>query len=113
MSRSRTSDSISSASALLSDFSSVFDSALTNAAEDDSVVGFKSIACFRTGLEVSPVQASQEDIAESLMGAIERYKKTGTLRLADKHFNDYLVRITMEIAGRYQKPGQQPHPSQN
>lgn len=37
---------------------------------------------------------------------MKRYIVTGTLRLADKAFNDYLVRVTMEVAGKFGKPGE-------
>ncbi|KAH8117636.1 amidohydrolase-domain-containing protein [Phellopilus nigrolimitatus] len=98
--------SINTASSLLSVFSTAFDNALTEAAQDPFVAGFKSIACYRTGLDIFPSSAPLEDIEEALMLAMTRYGQSGKLRLADKHFNDYLVRITMVIAGKYQKPVQ-------
>ena len=100
--------SLSTASSLLSSFSSPFDAALHQASTDPLVVGFKSIACYRTGLDVSPVQCPLEDIEESLMGAMQKFETTGRkkLRLEEKVFNDYLVRLTMEVAGKYGKPGE-------
>ena len=49
-----------------------------------------------------------EDIEESLMGAMQKFETTGRkkLRLEEKVFNDYLVRLTMEVAGKYGKPGE-------
>lgn len=96
---------ITTASSLLSRFSSLFDNELQKAAEDPFVVGFKSIACYRTGLDVSPTASSLQDLEESLMGAMARFQNTKRLRLADKPFNDYLVRLTMEIASKCKKPG--------
>ncbi|KLO15252.1 hypothetical protein SCHPADRAFT_914510 [Schizopora paradoxa] len=97
---------LATASALLSSFSSDFDKAITGEAQSEDVAGFKSVACYRTGLDVSPVSASLEEIEEALMVAMKRYIATGKLRLADKAFNDYLVRVTMEVAGKYGKPVQ-------
>jgi len=97
---------LATASALLSSFSSEFDNAITEEAKSENVAGFKSVACYRTGLDVSPVSASLEDIEQALMVTMKRYIATGKLRLADKAFNDYLVRVTMEVAGKYGKPVQ-------
>lgn len=99
---------LATASALLSSFSSEFDRAITGEAKSEDVAGFKSVACYRTGLDVSPIPASLEEIEEALMVAMKRYIATGKLRLADKAFNDYLVRVTMEVAGKYGKPGSSP-----
>lgn len=96
---------LGTASALLSSFSSEFDRTITGEAKSEDVAGFKSVACYRTGLDVSPIPASLEEIEEALMVAMKRYIATGKLRLADKAFNDYLVRVTMEVAGKYSKPG--------
>jgi len=97
---------LATASALLSSFSSEFDNAITEEAKSENVAGFKSVACYRTGLDVSPVSASLEDIEQALMVTMKRYIATGKLRLADKAFNDYLVRVTMEVAGKFDKPVQ-------
>lgn len=72
------------------------------------MAGFKSIACYRTGLDVSPVQCPLEDIELSLMGAMRKFEASGgkKLRLEEKVFNDYLVRLTMEVAGKFGKPGE-------
>lgn len=99
---------LATASALLSSFSSEFDRAITGEAKSEDVAGFKSVACYRTGLDVSPIPASLEEIEDALMVAMKRYIATGKLRLADKAFNDYLVRVTMEVAGKYSKPGSSP-----
>ena len=56
---------LATASALLSSFSSEFDRAITAEAQSADVAGFKSVACYRTGLDVSPVPASLEEIEEA------------------------------------------------
>ncbi|KAL5533400.1 hypothetical protein ACEPAF_5176 [Sanghuangporus sanghuang] len=98
--------SLNTASYLLSVFSTAFDDALKYAASDPVVAGFKSIACYRTGLDVSPSIASLEEIETALMGVMSRYVETTQLRLADKPFNDYIVRLTMEVSGKCGKPVQ-------
>ncbi|KAL5528962.1 hypothetical protein ACEPAG_4936 [Sanghuangporus baumii] len=98
--------SLNTASCLLSVFSTAFDDALRYAANDPLVAGFKSIACYRTGLDVSPRIAPLEEIETALMGAMSRYVETTQLRLADKPFNDYIVRLTMEVSGKCGKPVQ-------
>lgn len=71
------------------------------------MAGFKSIACYRTGLDVSPEQLPLENIELSLMGAMRKFEASERkkLRLEEKVFNDYLVRLTMEVAGKHGKPG--------
>ncbi|KAL5511926.1 hypothetical protein ACEPAH_5144 [Sanghuangporus vaninii] len=98
--------SLNTASYLLSVFSTAFDDALKHAASDPLVAGFKSIACYRTGLDVSPMIAPLEEIETALMGVMSRYVETTQLRLADKPFNDYIVRLTMEVSGKCGKPVQ-------
>ena len=77
---------------------------MIKAAQDSTVAGFKSIACYRTGLDVSPDNCPLDDIEEALMGVMRRFQDDRHLRLADKIFNDYLVRIVMKVAGEYNKP---------
>ncbi|EJD06100.1 uncharacterized protein FOMMEDRAFT_78898 [Fomitiporia mediterranea MF3/22] len=98
--------SLNAASLCLSAFSTTFDKALETAANDALVVGFKSVACYRTGLDISPKISSLEDVEASLTGVMKRFAETRQLRLADKHFNDYIVRLTMEVAAKCGKPVQ-------
>jgi hypothetical protein len=78
---------------------------LISASENDSeVVGYKSIAAYRTGLSISTA-GSKADIEKSLGKAIRSYRDSEgrKLRLQHKAFNDHLVRIALNIA---KKPGQ-------
>ena len=67
------------------------------------MVGFKSVVCYRTGLDVSlgsPLTEHWEEFAERWIG-----QNVSKLRLEQKEFNDWVVCLTMKIAGKYQKPG--------
>lgn len=99
----------SHADELLSTFMPTFSEFLFQSARDQNVVGFKSVACYRTGLDIS-VSSSDDEIVASLEAALADFQKTGRLRLAQKHFNDELVRTTLRIAALFRKPGTHPFP---
>ncbi|THH29290.1 hypothetical protein EUX98_g4877 [Antrodiella citrinella] len=79
--------------------------AIQEAANNPEVVGFKSIACYRTGLDIA-VTSHREEIERSIMGIVLRYATTKKLRLADKPINDMIVLTTLRIAGQCGKPVQ-------
>ncbi|KAH9948513.1 amidohydrolase-domain-containing protein [Amylocystis lapponica] len=92
---------------VFSEFSVKFMAALTASAQDKEVVGFKSVACYRTGLDITITQTSQ-DIEQALTSIILRCEacSTSDLRLEHKALNDYIVCTTLRIAGDYGKPVQ-------
>lgn len=90
--------------ALMQSFSEKLASELTASASDSEVAGFKSIACYRTGLDVA-VNPEWADIEVCLVTAALRYESTMRLRLSDKALNDFIVNTTMRIAGEFEKPG--------
>ncbi|KAI5994360.1 amidohydrolase 2 [Pisolithus albus] len=94
----------STASNLLRVVTVNFEERIVTCANDDDVVGFKSIACYRTGLDIAPSEAD-EDVEKSLLEAWTDYDATGEFRLKHKALNDYLVCIVLRIAGQYKKPG--------
>ncbi|KAH7924332.1 amidohydrolase 2 [Leucogyrophana mollusca] len=94
-----------STGALLGTFTDKFTDAITASAADDQVAGFKSVACYRTGLDIG-TSCTPEELQQSLLAALENYKEKGTLRFAEKTFNDFLVRIVLAVAGTYKKPVQ-------
>ena len=75
----------------------------TDAVNKD-VVGFKSIVCYRTGLDVA-LSNSKEELEQALLQLFDEYTRTGFLRLQHKPLNDEVVRITLNIAGNHNKPG--------
>ncbi|KIK97846.1 hypothetical protein PAXRUDRAFT_824516 [Paxillus rubicundulus Ve08.2h10] len=90
---------------VLEEFSQRFRECIIASAEDKEVVGFKSVACYRTGLDIA-TSGTPAEIQTSLLAAIARFEQTGDLRFEHKALNDYLVRIVLEITGEYQKPVQ-------
>ncbi|KAI6022100.1 amidohydrolase 2 [Pisolithus marmoratus] len=95
----------STVSKLLVTFSHDFEARIVTCANDNEVVGFKSIACYRTGLDIS-TSGAKEDVENSLLEAWTQYKEAGGFRLKHKALNDHLVRIVLRTAGQYKKPVQ-------
>jgi hypothetical protein len=91
---------------LLESFSAKLTADLTTAARDPFVVAFKSAVCYRTGLAVA-LSAEWESLYEAVGRLAERYQddKGKALRLEHKPLNDLVVRIAMEVGGKYGLPG--------
>jgi hypothetical protein len=81
---------------------------------DDDVVGFKSVICYRTGLDISlpPTdkvafgfviqdQTHMDMVEESIL---RTYRKGVPYRISDKSFNDYIVFLTLSIIQKETKP---------
>lgn len=66
------------------------------------VVGFKSIAAYRTGLEIQAV--SEEEAESSFYRLKQTFRKSERPRLSDKILIDFLVRQALEIATKYGMP---------
>ncbi|NES07133.1 MAG: amidohydrolase family protein [Okeania sp. SIO2F4] len=65
------------------------------------VVGFKSIAAYRTGLEIQPVNI---ELAKSQFNTIKKITGEKTPRLSDKSLIDFLVIQTLEVAAKHKIP---------
>lgn len=59
-------------------------------------VGLKSIIAYRTGLAIG--ETSKSEAAEVFHSVKERARRDGTVRLADKPLNDYLLLRALEVA---------------
>lgn len=92
---------------ILNNFTTGIRAALVAHAQDPHVAGFKSIVCYRTGLDVS-MYSSQAGLKFSLLDVFKMLQAGNKIRLAHKDLNDLVVRTTLEVAGEYQKPGQCP-----
>ena len=79
---------------------------LEESAVDPDVIGFKSIVCYRTGLDVH-TKHTQLDCFKALEEELQTYRLYGTIRLAKKPLNDYVVALTLEVAAKCKKPGEQ------
>jgi hypothetical protein len=87
-------------------FTIKFTDKLTAFGDDPDVVGFKTIVCYRTGLNVSTCDIPQ-NINGALLDVFDMYKEQGHIRLAHKALNDYIVRIVLSVAGLCGKPGRE------
>jgi len=92
---------------LLKTFSEKLRERLEANAKDPNVVGFKSVVCYRTGLEVSTVPNYSAETS-ALFDTFKHFQSNIPLRLANKPLNDLVVRTTLEIAAEYNKPGMIP-----
>lgn len=95
-------------SELFEDFESEFNSSIATSALDPYVVGFKSVACYRTGLDISiSSKSSTPQIVGCLDTIFKRYisQGEGDVRIEDKAFNDFVVCSTLTVAARHNKPG--------
>jgi len=79
---------------------------LVRSTEDPNVAGFKSIVCYRTGLDVSTVPNPAAEV-EALCSTYENFRSRTDLplMLASKPLNDLVVRTTLEVAAERSKPG--------
>jgi uncharacterized protein len=67
------------------------------------VIGFKSIVCYRTGLDVQPVSF---EVAASCFDTIKQQQTNQPLRLVDKPLIDFLLQQALLVAAKYQLPVQ-------
>lgn len=95
---------------LQNSFSQQLIARLEKCAKDPNVAGFKSVVCYRTGLNV-PSAPNRPAAVEAMNRVYERFRSKGRnepLRLADKPLNDLVVRKTVKIAAQFSKPGMVP-----
>jgi predicted TIM-barrel fold metal-dependent hydrolase len=69
----------------------------------EGVVAFKSIACYRSGLDVRPVTRGE---AESAFRSWKQLAGTGLVRLTDKALIDYLLGLTLAASAHSGLPVQ-------
>jgi hypothetical protein len=73
-------------------------------ARDSGHVALKSIIAYRTGLAIHPTERAE---AAAVFAAVkQRARAAGSVRLADKPLNDYLVLAALAIAEEQQLPVQ-------
>ncbi|KAL2867043.1 extracellular developmental signal biosynthesis protein FluG [Aspergillus lucknowensis] len=91
------SSGLSTFQALWETFSQDFSLRISEAIADPAVVGFKSVICYRTGLDVQP---TDDGDAQRLLQSFARTisQATGsTPRVEDKPLNDWLIRQTLDL----------------
>lgn len=80
---------------------------LSNAAGRPEVCGFKSVVCYRSGLDVSPT-GNEPALDHAIVRIYKEFLKAWPvkeLRLDDKPLNDLVVQVTLTIAAKFNKPG--------
>jgi Amidohydrolase len=78
---------------------------LVDAARDPDIVGFKSVICYRTGLDIEVTLRSRLDSrADAFVEYFTNGKQTGNWRLNSKPLNDMVTNIAVQISGEYNKP---------
>ncbi|OKL60904.1 Protein fluG [Talaromyces atroroseus] len=79
----------------LSGFKKDFLEEIRKCVHDPDVVGFKSVICYRTGLNVDPdILGKIDAVASSFLRIIT---KGGSFRIEDKNFNDWLLLTTLGL----------------
>ncbi|CCM00965.1 uncharacterized protein FIBRA_03013 [Fibroporia radiculosa] len=91
--------------ALFDSFSSRFNATLAAYAADPEVAGFKSVVCYRTGLDIES-GFSREEVKVALVGSALRYESLKKVRVQDKPLNDFIVNTVLRIASGCGKPVQ-------
>ncbi|EIN05840.1 hypothetical protein PUNSTDRAFT_145746 [Punctularia strigosozonata HHB-11173 SS5] len=91
--------------ALFESLEAKFAASIAASAEDPEVAGFKSVACYRGGLAISPA-VDPAGIAAALGTVIGTYLEDPSkpIRLAHKPLNDWIVVTTCKIAAKCGKP---------
>ncbi|KAL4924569.1 extracellular developmental signal biosynthesis protein FluG [Aspergillus undulatus] len=89
---------LSSFQAHWENFSRDFNSRISDAIRDPAVVGFKSVICYRTGLDVQPTDDDRgtTQLLQSFARTISK-ATASTPRVEDKPLNDWLVRQTLDL----------------
>jgi len=87
----------------------MFDRSIKDLIDDDEVAGFKSVICYRSGLDIN---ASYEPVLQDILEPMSQYiyhaatyiDKAKRFRFDSKPLNDYLLLKTMQILAESAKP---------
>ena len=82
-----------------------FQNALSEAMDDPNVVGFKSVVCYRTGLDVDPYSSDDTTLAGSLVRTLDSGTTRSGFRVEDKPLCDWLVQQTLKAISFKKKAG--------
>lgn len=79
-------------------FTESFEREIQEAVQDDEVAGFKTVICYRTGLDIEPdYQRAAKDVGLPFERYVEKSIRKRRYRIERKALNDYLVLRTLEI----------------
>jgi hypothetical protein len=89
-------------------FAELFDRAILERSDDPAVVGFKSVICYRSGLDVNPnydaVQQVREPFEHYIYHAVTNVDDPRRLRFDHKSLNDYLLLKTLRLLSERDRP---------
>ncbi|KAJ3340316.1 hypothetical protein HDU93_007157 [Gonapodya sp. JEL0774] len=99
------------------DYPGLFVASFLQAIEPNaSVVGYKSVAAYRSGLEVDPTSTTNPEVTQAIAGYIEVYisslsvqiatgkAETPRVRVADKKFIDWIINLAIPNCIKHQLP---------
>ena len=87
-------------------FTEDFEREIQDAIDDPDVAGFKSVICYRSGLDIEPnYERAAREVAHSFERYVDRSVSTRKYRIEKKKLNDYLVLRTLEVLSE-----RTPHP---
>jgi hypothetical protein len=96
-----------------SSFTMLFEKAIRQAMADPNVAGFKSVICYRSGLELQTNRDECERLAVvSFQQYAEAATKQETYRIESKGLNDYLVLQALDILSAASSSTSKPKPIQ-
>ncbi|KAE8349471.1 hypothetical protein BDV28DRAFT_60719 [Aspergillus coremiiformis] len=78
-------------------FSEGFKQRITGAIADPAVVGFKSVICYRTGLNVQPTEDNDDTLLLQSFARTVGQGQGSAYRVEDKRLNDWVVRQTLNL----------------
>lgn len=79
-------------------FTEEFEREIQEAIQDPEVAGFKTIICYRTGLDIEPdYEQAARDVGHPFERYVERCIRKRKFRIERKPLNDYLVLRTLEV----------------
>lgn len=88
-----------------SQFRQRFLDALNESMDDPQVVGFKSVICYRTGLNVDPHSGDEDMLTASLHRTLDSGTRSTGYRVEDKPLNDWLVQQTLKLIASRKRAG--------
>jgi hypothetical protein len=79
-------------------FTEEFEREIQEAIQDSDVAGFKTVVCYRTGLDIEPdYEQAATEVGHPFERYVERCIRKRKFRIERKPLNDYLVLRTLEI----------------
>lgn len=83
-------------------FTEEFEREIQEAIQDFEVAGFKSVICYRSGLDIEPdYEQAAREVGRPFERYVERCIRKRKFRIERKELNDYLVLRTLEILSEH------------